>query len=50
MKNTLILIAADAPQSGKSTVATYLAQVLGNRGQYDVKRHKNRTGFNMMQA
>ena len=38
MKNTLILIAADAPQSGKSTVATYLAQVLGNRGQYDVKR------------
>ena len=38
MKTTLILIAADAPQSGKSTVATYLAQVLGNRGQYDVKR------------
>ena len=38
MKNTLILIAADAPQSGKSTVATYLAQILGNRGQYDVKR------------
>ena len=38
MKNTLFLIAADAPQSGKSTVATYLAQVLGNRGQYDVKR------------
>ena len=38
MKNTLILIAADAPQSGKSAVATYLAQILGNRGQYDVKR------------
>jgi len=38
MKNTLFLIAADAPQSGKSTVATYLAQILGNCGQYDVKR------------
>lgn len=35
MKNTLFLIAADAPQSGKSTVATYIAQLTGHR---DVKR------------
>lgn len=32
-KNTLILIAADAPQSGKSTVATYLSGILSNRSQ-----------------
>lgn len=31
--NTLILIAADAPQSGKSTVATYLSGILLNRSQ-----------------
>lgn len=35
MKNTLFLIAADAPQSGKSTVATHIAQLTGHR---DVKR------------
>ena len=38
MKNTLFLIAADAPQSGKSTVATYLTQLTGNGGRDDVKR------------
>jgi hypothetical protein len=35
--NTLFLIAADAPQSGKSTAATYLAQILLTR-QRNVER------------